>query len=301
MLKFEPISLKDKPWIDDIVFSEGSRSADFNFGNLYMWDGRYKQLVCRCGSRMITKIRYEGVPAFAFPIGSGDLSGPICALKEFADHRGYPLVIYGIEEANKALLEQLFPGRFRFTLQESTFDYLYLAEKLSSYAGKSLHGKKNHCNFFESSFPGWQFLPIDRSGIPRCMDMLSIWQEDNAARLDSSIRYEHDAITRAFAAYESLGLDGGMLIHGGKVLGFSIGERCCRDCFDVHFEKADISIRGAYPMVCREMTRMISAKYPEVKYINREDDLGLESLRASKLSYKPEYLLQKYTARWTDD
>ena len=69
----------------------------------------------------------------------------------------------------------------------------------------------------------------------------------------------------------------------------------------MHFEKARVDINGAYPMVCRELTRMLMAKHPNLKYMNREDDMGLESLRTSKLSYKPEYLLKKYTAWWLDE
>ena len=87
----------------------------------------------------------------------------------------------------------------------------------------------------------------------------------------------------------------------GKILGFSLGEMCAEDTFDVHFEKAQIDINGAYPMVCRELTRMLMARHPQLQFMNREDDMGLEPLRQSKLSYKPEYLLNKYIARWIDD
>jgi hypothetical protein len=113
--------------------------------------------------------------------------------------------------------------------------------------------------------------------------------------------FEHDAVVRAFAAYERLGLEGGALRIGGKIVGFTVGEMCSSDTFDVHFEKADGSINGAYPMVCRELTRMLMARHSDLRFINREDDMGLESLRRSKESYKPLYLLKKYTAEWNDD
>ena len=58
-------------------------------------------------------------------------------------------------------------------------------------------------------------------------------------------------------------------------------------------------MNGAYPMTCRELTRMLMAKYPSLRYINREDDMGIEALRRSKESYKPAYLLKKYTATWS--
>ena len=113
--------------------------------------------------------------------------------------------------------------------------------------------------------------------------------------------YRQAAWEQNGAVYEKLGLEGGVLRSGGKIIGFSMGEMAGRDPFDVHFEKADIDINGAYPMVCRELTRMVMQNHPELLYMNREDDMGLESLRTSKLSYKPEFMVRKFTARMRDE
>ena len=300
MIPFKNVTLCDKPWVDELVRAENSRSADYCFGNLFIWDRRYKQLIARCGDRMLTKLRYDGKPAFVFPIGRGPLRPAVETLREFAREKGYPFCLRGVTEENRALLEAAYPGCFSFAEDTDNADYLYLAEKLSTYAGKALHGKKNHCNRFEAEHD-WDFVPITRELIPGCLDMLVIWNEKNAARLDPSVVYEHDAVVRAFAAYERLGLEGGALRIGGQIVGFSLGEMCSDDTFDVHFEKADVNLNGAYPMVCRELTRLLTARHPGLRYINREDDMGLEPLRRSKESYKPEFLLKKYTARWLDD
>lgn len=298
MLQFKTVTLNDKEWVDKIVMSENSPSADYNFGNIYIWDKHFRQLICRHEGRMMTKLRYEGHPSFVFPIGTGPLAPAIEALREFAAFKGYPFRLHGVTEAHKAQLESEYPGCFEFAEDRNCADYIYLAERLATYSGKALHGKKNHCNRFEAEHD-WDFVPLTRDFIPGCLDMLNVWNEENAARLDASIAYEHDAIIRAFAVYERLGLEGGALLSGGKLIGFTVGEMTSRDTLDVHFEKADVGINGAYPMVCREFVRMMMKKHPELRYINREDDMGLESLRFSKESYKPEYLLTKYTAKWT--
>lgn len=297
MLQFKTITLDDKEWVDKIVFSEGSPSADYNFGNIYIWDKLYRQKICRFEDRMLTKLRYEQKPSFVFPIGTGPLRPAVDALRQFANDRGYPFRMHGVTERHKAELEREFPDSFVFEPEKNREDYIYLAERLATYSGKALHSKKNHCNRFDAE-NDWRFVPLTRELIPGCIDMLDVWTEDNAQRLEESVADEHDAIIRAFAVYERLGLDGGVLFSGDKIIGFSIGELISDTCFNVHFEKAEGSIRGAYPMVCREFVRMLMAKYPGLEYINREDDMGIEALRRSKLSYKPEYLLEKYTARW---
>ena len=300
MIPFKTVTLCDKAWVDEIVFAENSPSADYNFGNIYIWDKHYRQLIARFGGRMLTKLRYEGQPAFVFPIGSGPLRPAIEALRAFAAGRGYPLVIRGITPAHMLHLDAEYPGRFSYVPEQDNWDYLDLAEKLASDSGKALHGKKNHCNRFEAD-NDWEFRPLSHELIPGCLDMLDVWSEENSERLDKSVAFEHDAIVRAFAAYEWLKLEGGVLFADGKIVGFSLGEMCSADTFDVHFEKAQIDLNGAYPMVCRELTRMLMARHPQLRYMNREDDMGLESLRQSKQSYKPIGMVEKYIARWNDD
>ncbi len=297
MIEFHAITLMDKEWVDRHMLCENSPSADFNFGNMFIWDAHYRQLICSFGDRTLTKVRLHGKPAFVFPIGCGPLRPAVDALREYAAAKGYPFLLRGLTEKHTAELEEAYPGCFSFTEEAQWFDYIYEAEKLATYAGKALHGKKNHCNRFEAEH-SWSFVPLTRELIPACNEMLDAWTRDNAGRLDPDIVYEHEAIERAFTHYEALGLEGGVLLADGKILGFSFGEMTSLDTFDVHVEKAAADVNGAYPMVCRELVRMVRERHPGLVYINREDDMGLESLRISKQSYKPAFLLRKFTAEW---
>ena len=297
MIEFHAISLLDKEWIDRHLRCEDSPSADFNFGNMFIWDEHYRQLVCNLGERTLTKVRLHGQPAFVYPIGCGPLCPAILSLREYAAAKNYPFLLRGITDRHREELEKEFPGGFQYCEEPRYADYIYEAQKLATYAGKALHGKKNHCNRFEAEHD-WSFVPLTRELIPGCEAMLDRWEADNSERLDESIVFERAAIDRAFRNFEALGLEGGVLFAEGEILGFSFGEMTSADTFDAHVEKAAADVNGAYPMVCREMARMLLARHPELVWINREEDMGLEALQKSKQSYKPAFLLRKYAARW---
>lgn len=294
MLQFRKLTISDRDWAQPFIEAEDPRSADYNFGNIYMWDGAYRQHLAALEGRLLTKLRYEDRPFFAFPIGSGSVKPAIDALTEFAAHRGYPLAIRGITEPHRALLEAAYPGRFRFTEDRDCFDYVYSIEKLATFSGKKLHGKRNFCNRFEKEH-SWEFKRLTPQLMPWCMGMLGEWHGDYGSTPDG-LDDEHAAIVRGFMRWRELGLEGGALFAEGKLVGFTVGEVTSSDTFDVHFEKAFASIPGAYPMVCREFARQIMADHPNIVYLNREDDMGHENLRSAKLEYYPEFLLAKYTA-----
>lgn len=294
MTEYKRVCHTDKKWADVFLKAENSRSADYNFGNIYSWDLVFMQHIAPVGDRLLTKLHYLNVPFFAFPVGSGDLRPAVEAMEETARHGGFPLKIRGITEENRQLLESVFPGRFVFSEDRDNFDYICLAEKLATYSGKKLHGKRNHCNAFESSFD-WHYEPLKSAGIPGCLKMLGNWTDERESGMPG-LSDEHIAIARALMHYDRLGLEGGVLYIGEEIVAFTVGEKTSTDTYDIHFEKAYAGINGAYPMICREFARQIISSHPEIKYINREDDMGRENLRTAKMSFCPEFLLKKYTA-----
>ena len=80
----------------------------------------------------------------------------------------------------------------------------------------------------------------------------------------------------------------------GEVVAFAMGNPIRPDMFDVNFEKARADMNGPYPMINREFARRI-AETP-YRFLNREDDMGLEGLRRAKESYIPDLLLEKLLA-----
>ena len=76
-------------------------------------------------------------------------------------------------------------------------------------------------------------------------------------------------------------------------MAFSFGSAINGRVFDTHVEKALYDVNGAYNIINREMARAFCAGY---EFINREDDVGEEGLRAAKLSYNPARLEEKWIA-----
>ncbi len=296
MVEFHRVTITDKPFVDKFVAAENSRSADFNFGNIYLWDTAYRQFLTSVDGRLLTKLKYEDLPFFAFPIGSGDVRPAIEAMREFSAAKGYALRIRGATDEHRELLEGAYPGVFTYIEDRDCFDYVYLAEKLASFAGKKLHGKRNFCNRFEKEH-SWTFKRLTRELFPVCMEMLGFWQREFDVPPDG-LEEEHGAIIRALMRWDTLGLEGGVLFADDRCMGFTVGEKISSDTFDVHFEKAYADIPGAYPMVCREFARQILSDHPEIVYLNREDDMGHENLRSAKLEYHPEFLLRKYKVKY---
>ena len=81
------------------------------------------------------------------------------------------------------------------------------------------------------------------------------------------------------------------MLDGDRVIAISIGEKI-GDTLFIHCEKALTEYHGIYQAVVQSFAKMYAT---DVKYINREEDDGVEGLRKSKLSYRPVFMLKKHS------
>ncbi|OUQ79987.1 phosphatidylglycerol lysyltransferase domain-containing protein [Flavonifractor sp. An10] len=303
MIAFRDPEIGDRQWVEERFRASGNQGCEYSFSTLFLWSGAYQQQVASMDGFVLERLRGKLGAGYLFPAGSGPLEPVLSALEKDAAERGEPCRFFCVTPEQAERLEQLRPGQYAFQSDRDGWDYLYALDRLAGLGGKKLHGKRNHIRRFEESHPDWQVEQITMDNLAECAEMDLEWNRRyrslDAAGEEAEARTrldERHAMSRAFAHYEALGMDGLLLRTGGKVVAFTMGSPISADTFDVHFEKAYGEIQGAYPMINREFARWLQANRPGVRWLNREDDMGLEGLRKSKESYYPDRMVEKSAA-----
>jgi hypothetical protein len=127
--------------------------------------------------------------------------------------------------------------------------------------------------------------------------MVEKWYADRQASETGDFDYEIEVFRRAMENFNELGLEGLALMDNGEVLAVTFGSKMQDDTLDVHFEKARADVDGAYVAINNGFAKYIRQKDPEIKFLDREEDMGIEGLRKAKQSYYPCHRIIKYTAR----
>lgn len=122
-----------------------------------------------------------------------------------------------------------------------------------------------------------------------------------AANPHADYRMERSALEKALRHRKELCMEGLLLTVDGKDVAMTMGSFLREDTFDVHFEKALDRTDGAYAAINNGFARHLREKYPLLRYLDREDDMGLEGLRKAKLSYCPDHLVEKSWACLMED
>lgn len=220
-----------------------------------------------------------------------------------------PLVMTSADQEGVACLKETDAlNDYEVNEVEDTRDYLYDAEALRTLAGRKYTKKRNHINKFLKAYEGrWEYRTLTYADHEEVLAFLKKWMEaklavgeeggidENGEAFDpeEELRGEFLGI-QDILNHENLfnHIRAGAIYLDGELKAFSMGDYNEKEKVAIiSIEKADPEIPGLYQMINQQFARHA---YPDALLINREDDVGIEGLRKSKMSYYPVDFEKKY-------
>lgn len=268
-------------------FGRENHSADRTVGGVMLWRDYFKPKLAVFGDSFILKVQTEKYgTAFTFPDGD-NVGESLAALVLHCRKAGIPLVLTCVTDSDAQKLSGLPSAEV--IPERDLADYIYDYSSLTELKGKALATPRNHINKFTRLYPDFTFELMTVDTAAECLSFFTTSlprKEGVPEAVDAA------AVEDALLHFSEYGFIGGILSVKGQIVGFTCAE-VSGDTLVVHIEKADTSFEGAYPMLTNQFLKAI--QNDSLLFINREEDLGDEGLRHSKLSYRPCELLMKNT------
>ena len=266
--------------INDILNNKNEFACDNTLPNLFIWNPNLSIV----DDMIIIKEKNDKQNIYRLPIGS-NLSKGIEYIRGLEGGK-YP-TFFAPEGDRLNEFKNTYGSIYTFIEDTKSFDYLYLTENLAYLPGKKYHSKRNHISAFSKKF-NWHFECLSDTNIEFFKKCSNNWYSTRG-NMDSTLQIEKKGVDFLFDNYNELNVKGGGIFIDNKVVAFTLGTEINNEVFDICIEKALPEYIDAYSVINCEFAKTITTKY-----INREDDMGIEGLRKAKMSYHPTMMIKKY-------
>lgn len=293
-LEFKKIDRNAMETIWPYLLRENGRTTDFSYAGILMWVDYFKYKYAIYRDTLFIKGVVENdvsKPAFSLPVGAMSLKESVETIMDYCHRHGIDAEFSAVPEYALEDFKALGPVK----TEELTDwgDYLYKAELLATLSGKKMSKKRNHVNQFKLQNPDWHIEPLTADNSDKALAFMDVFDlEGDGTDMARTERALSRQLIREIADGNPH-LEGAILYAGDKMCAYTIGD-VKHDTLFVHVEKATRHVAGSYEMINTEFARMMTAKHPEISFINREDDAGDMGLRLAKESYHPLEVLKKY-------
>lgn len=255
--------------------------SDFCFSNLYLFRAAHAYRLIRGDWPCISGLTYDGVrhlfPLFSLAEVPADalktrLSGHDCF---------YPVAA--------EVARQLDGHRFQTDWHEADADYLYPAHNFRHYQGRVLAKKKNQMRqlLAQGDIKAYPLTEAQRGDALQVLEQWLLDKQKLAGEADDA------ACRQALHLSHDLNLEGLVFYLNTRPIGLLMAQRLSSTVAVIRFAKGLEAYPGIYPF----MFHHASMAWPELQWLNFEQDLGLPNFRQSKRSYQPGALIEKYRVR----
>ncbi len=308
MFMFENrITVEDRSFLEEYLNGYDYKTSGLSFSALYMWRDINRFSWMQAGDYLllagISHLELEDgiIEPFLFPpltkTGAYDPQGVREALeeaKQIFEEKGHPFSIRLLPFHMIDIIESACPGKMKFIEDRPNYDYVYRRQDLVELKGRDYHAKKNHLNYFHKNYQ-YEYVPLTSAMADDAMRFIDEFNQRKEVPEHEMqmLKMEEQAMEDVFRNLEKVGYTAGAILIDGKIEALTIGGTLNKNTITVHVEKANVNFRGLYQAINNEFCINVP---PFVKYINREEDMGIPNLRKAKLSYKPVKMVEKYIA-----
>ena len=278
-MRTEKLSLAHRDLLYGRFKDVGLKISEYSFANLYLFRSAHDYEVLFDAETFISGKTYDGL-RHLMPTSDLHAMDP----GYLRDMVGRFDILFPIPEEWLSIFD---PGSYTFGFTEGDMDYVFTAEKISTYKGKKLHKKRNLLSQFFNLYSHEAF-PLTRERKDDALRVLDGWQDEMQVPAGET---DYAACREALLLQEELLLCGGIYYADGQPAGFILGEEISPDMFALHFAKALRKYKGVYQFMYNSCAQVLNTHYT---YLNFEQDLDKLPLRQAKSSYVPDIMIKKY-------
>lgn len=287
---FKPIKIEDKPIFDKYYKKYPPVHSDYVFTTLVSWMDYAKFCYIKNNNNLIVASKINNKIQIKSPIGdkNKNIFDEVLKLAKQQESE-YPFGV--IDKNTKNWLENNYPN-LELIPTRDYFDYVYNSTDLAELAGSNYSKIRNRLNKFKKNNE-YSVESITEDNMKDIREFLKRWCLWKDCDKDPLLENEKKAILYSMENFFDLKLSGLSMIVNGDIEAISVFEKMSNDTAIVHYEKGSPDYDGIYKAINQETAKILQKDF---KYINRESDMGVSGLRKAKLSYKPVFMIEVYTA-----
>lgn len=285
MEEFHDICKDDLGKIEDLVYENHIMSSLYSTYNLYRLRNKYKTKICYYEDKLLIyqeNRKTDKYDSYLYPIGKNNINNSINMLYQYAKTKNKDIVLWGLTDKMVYDLEKTRPNEFQYEEIPNWADYIYEKEKLMN--AKVLKKSRKFSREYKDNY---EIEKLNKTNFDDVIEFQNKWMKTNARNNDDiiSLNYENDSIIETLENWDDIPLRGYCIKINGKIVGFIYGFQQTIDCYTIHVIKTDKSIKG--------LTLFLFKYFVEnsnTKYINFEEDIGIEGLRIFKTRLEPSFI-----------
>lgn len=289
-MDLKPLTLEDLPIFEKFYKMSEYEGYNSNFITMFMWNHEYNVHYYANEHFLVALCHYEHLMFWNMPLTTKEyFKEAIDFMRRYSREHELPFYIDGVLNEQCEWLEALYPDEFIMVKQPGEYDYIYDRKMLETLSGKKMQKRRNHYNTFIRMYGDkYVYRSVENSDDQAIANLIHQWAMSKDD--DPNILIESTGIINLLKHFKDLPIKAGCIEINGKIEALIIGSMLNHETLQIHVEKANTAFRGLYVAILKHF---LENEFKQAKWVNREDDLNIPSMRQAKMNLHPVKLLEK--------